>query len=388
MKERVRDDGATDSSDAEESFFRTLAEMIPQMVWTKDANGLNDYCNRRFIEYMGVTMDEFIHNSWIVAHPDDVERGQRVWREAVASGSPYETELRLRPKDRAEYRWFLVRAVPQLDADGRVCKWYGTTTDIDGQKRYAQQQEETVRILVELFSPGDLPVLDHVTLDAVYVPAEHLAKVGGDFYEAVMLRDGRLLFAIGDVAGHGLGAAVAMERARNAIVSAAIESRNPAVVLNNVNRALNLRPSAPFVTAIVGFLDPIRGGYTYASAGHNAPIVAGFEPIKGLQPRGGLCARMLPGGGVPLGVEADPEFTIVNGTLEPGAMLVLYTDGIVEFDRDQSSGERKLLASALRVVDEKMPRPAEAIRHLVLNGATPTDDVALLTLTFAPRTLR
>ena len=55
-----------------ESFFHTLAEMVPQMVWTKNADGVNDYCNRRFREYMGLTVDEFRDNSWIVAHPDGI----------------------------------------------------------------------------------------------------------------------------------------------------------------------------------------------------------------------------------------------------------------------------------------------------------------------------
>jgi PAS domain S-box-containing protein len=357
-----------------ESFFRTLAEMIPQMVWTKDANGLNDYCNQRFSDFMGITMDEFIHNSWIVAHPDDVAHGQAIWRASIAAGVPYETELRLKSKAHDEYRWFLVRAVPYHDTLGRVIKWFGTTTDIDDQKRYAQQQEETVRILVDLFSPTRLPTVAKVALDAVYVPAEHLAAIGGDFYEALVLRDGRLLFAIGDVAGHGLGAAVAMERVRNAIVTAAMDSRDPAVVLATVNRALTLRPQSPFVTAVVGFLDPDSGRFTYACAGHQAPILAAPDSP----------ARLLPYGGMPLGVDLDPVFPIYAGQLSPGDMLLLYTDGITEFRRDPAAGERLILSAAGRVLRERAPRPAEAIRQAVLGDESPSDDVALLTLTYSP----
>jgi PAS domain S-box-containing protein len=119
----------------DEPFFRTLVDMIPQMVWTKDANGVNDYCNRRFMEYMNVTMDEFVNNSWAIAHPDDVARGQAAWRLAVTTGTPYEAEIRLRPKHGLAYRWFLVRAVPHRDAAGRIDKWFGSTTDIDSQRR-------------------------------------------------------------------------------------------------------------------------------------------------------------------------------------------------------------------------------------------------------------
>jgi PAS domain S-box-containing protein len=357
-----------------ESFFRTLAETIPQMVWTKDANGLNDYCNQRFSDFMGITMDEFIHNSWIVAHPDDVARGQAVWRASIAAGVPYETELRLKSKGHEDYRWFLVRAVPYHDTLGRVIKWFGTTTDIDDQKRYSQQQEETVRILVDLFSPTGLPTLAKVALDAVYVPAEHLAAIGGDFYEALVLRDGRLLFAIGDVAGHGLGAAVAMERVRNAIVTAAMDSRDPSVVLTTVNRALTLRSHSPFVTALVGFLDPESGRFTYACAGHQAPVIAAPDSPP----------RLLPYGGMPLGVDLDPVFPTFAGQLDPGGMLLLYTDGITEFRRDAAAGERLMLSAVGRVLREHAQRPAEAIRQAVLGDESPADDVALLTITYDP----
>ena len=114
---------------------QTIIEQIPQMVWTKDARGVNDYCNRRFRDYMNLSVDEFINDSWIVVHPEDVSRGQAAWRAALATGTPYETELRLRPRNLQVYRWFLVRGVPQRDASGRVVRWFGTTTDIDAQRR-------------------------------------------------------------------------------------------------------------------------------------------------------------------------------------------------------------------------------------------------------------
>jgi PAS domain S-box-containing protein len=355
-----------------ESFFRTLAEKIPQMVWTKDANGINDYCNRRFREYMNLTVDEFVHNSWIVAHPDDAGRGQSVWKVAKERGAPYEVELRLRPKHSLEYRWFLVRAVPYRDRSGQVIKWFGTTTDIDDQKRYAQQHEEAVRVLSELFSPQDLPVLASLSLDALYVPAEHLAKVGGDFYETFVLPDGRLLVAIGDVAGHGLAAAMIMERVRNAIVMSSIDSDDPSWILKKVNRVLALRSQASFVTALVGVIDPRAGTFTYASAGHHGPVLA--EPERE--------AGSLPTGGVPLGVSDDPDFPTFLSAIAPNATLVLYTDGLTEFNRDIEDGERRLLAAAARVVRSGETRPAHAIQCEVLAGAQPIDDVALLTITF------
>jgi PAS domain S-box-containing protein len=149
--------GRTAPGDTVEPFFQSLVELIPQMVWTKDANGVNDYCNRRFIEYMNVTMDEFVHNSWAVAHPDDVARGQEAWRIAVTTGTPYEAEIRLRPKDSQTYRWFLVRAVPHRDATGRVDKWFGTTTDIDAQRRALEAMDFLSQTGATIAGAEDVP---------------------------------------------------------------------------------------------------------------------------------------------------------------------------------------------------------------------------------------
>jgi PAS domain S-box-containing protein len=155
--------GGTAPGGTIEPFFQSLVEMIPQMVWTKDANGVNDYCNRRFIEFMNVTMDEFVHNSWAVAHPDDVPRGQEAWRLAVATGTPYEAEIRLRPKHSHTYRWFLVRAVPHRDAAGRIDKWFGTTTDIDEQRRALEAMNFLSQSGAMLAGAEDVPeVLDRL----------------------------------------------------------------------------------------------------------------------------------------------------------------------------------------------------------------------------------
>ena len=143
---------------------QAIIEKIPQMVWTKDAEGRNDYCNARFLDYMNFTREEFVNNSWIVAHPDDVERGQTVWRASVAAGRAYETELRLAPKGVAAYRWFLVRAVPLRDASGRVVKWYGTTTDIDAQKRALEAMDFLAQSSSQLAGAEDVgTVLDRLS---------------------------------------------------------------------------------------------------------------------------------------------------------------------------------------------------------------------------------
>ncbi|HEY2476986.1 MAG TPA: SpoIIE family protein phosphatase [Candidatus Cybelea sp.] len=116
--------------------FRTIAEAMPQLVWTAAGDGAIDYFNQRWIDYAGVDFDEFRRRAQYagLVHADDVEEAMKRWNEALASGTPYEHEFRLRRSD-GSYRWFLSRAVPLFGRDGSVSRWVGTATEIDEQKR-------------------------------------------------------------------------------------------------------------------------------------------------------------------------------------------------------------------------------------------------------------
>ncbi|HYD98887.1 MAG TPA: PAS domain S-box protein [Alphaproteobacteria bacterium] len=117
-----------------ESRFRQLAEAMPAIVWTADAEGRTDYTNRRWADYTGLSTDAARTDNWgLVIHPDDLEPTLRAWEQARRDGQFFQMENRLR---RAEgvYRWHLARAVPARDAAGRVVKWYGTSTDIHDRK--------------------------------------------------------------------------------------------------------------------------------------------------------------------------------------------------------------------------------------------------------------
>ena len=160
-----------------------------------------------------------------------------------------------------------------------------------------RRKEQIVETLQQIYIPRAFPTVPGISFDAVYVPAEDDARVGGDWYDVFRLPDGRLAFSVGDVAGHGLHAAVTMGAIRQAIYVASLDSPDPAVVLRSVNRVLLLQ-QAGMATAIVGFLDPRTRVITYASAGHPPPLVAG--------PSG---ARFLEPGGIPLGILDDPLIT-------------------------------------------------------------------------------
>ncbi|WP_437592664.1 PAS domain-containing sensor histidine kinase [Sorangium sp. So ce1000] len=122
-----------------ENTRETLAEAIPQLVWTATPDGEFDYFNRRFTEYLGERPPSGA--AWTAAiHPEDVERVVARWKESFVSGDAYEIEYRMRRSD-GIYRWFLVRGLPLLDRTKRIVKWFGTCTDIQEQKIAAEERE-------------------------------------------------------------------------------------------------------------------------------------------------------------------------------------------------------------------------------------------------------
>ena len=119
--------------------FRFLAEAMPQLVWSTNAQGGVDYFNERWIEYTHLTVERMRHTGQKgVVHPDDVALTWERWSQALASGEAYEIEYRLRRASDGSYRWFIARAVPVRDAQGNVQRWIGTATDIDAQKRLSE----------------------------------------------------------------------------------------------------------------------------------------------------------------------------------------------------------------------------------------------------------
>ena len=123
---------------------RLLGEAIPQVVWTARPDGKTNYVNQRWYDYTGLSEAQMMSGEWpqLVIHPEEAAKAGSGWAEALSSRKAFELEVRMRRHD-GTYRWFLTRAVPLLNADGQVEKWFGTSTDIDDHKRTL---EEMVRI--------------------------------------------------------------------------------------------------------------------------------------------------------------------------------------------------------------------------------------------------
>jgi PAS domain S-box-containing protein len=144
----IREQAARVEAEAGERRYRSLAEAIPQMVWTADAGGRFDYYNRRWFEYSGLGENEsFEHHAWKhILHEEDAEATLTRWRGAVKSGEVYEIECRFRRASDGAFRWHLCRAIPLRKADGGIAKWFGTCTDIDDQKRSAESMREMQKL--------------------------------------------------------------------------------------------------------------------------------------------------------------------------------------------------------------------------------------------------
>lgn len=355
--------------------FQALAEAVPVIVWSAEPGGSIDWYSPRWYEYTGQTPEEALGWGWqAVPHPDDFLELMRKWPESLATGTPFEMEYRMRRHD-GVFHWFLTRIEPVRDDLGNVVRWYGSNVDIDAQKTALDRTKRVAQTLQEIFLPKTLPQKPALRMDAVYLPAERDALIGGDWFDAFEAPDGSIVFSIGDVAGHGLEASVILGRLRQAIFTLAFQGSDPAATLEELDRILRHQDPDTIVTALVGFVDLHRAEMTYASAGHPAPMIA---------LRNDTLARILPGGGLPLGTGFALDLHTHRVPIEPDAVVAVYTDGMLEFSRDILGTETKLRAAvALMVGNTRIARPAVAVQELVFDEMPTVDDAALLLMQFS-----
>jgi PAS domain S-box-containing protein len=115
--------------------LRLLTEAIPQQIWRADATGYVEYCNQHLRDYTGEKMADLAGESFFrILHPEDAPLYLQGWNAALAMGSRFEEEARVRRAD-GSYRWFLARSIPQRSEDGRIARWYGIHIDIEEQHR-------------------------------------------------------------------------------------------------------------------------------------------------------------------------------------------------------------------------------------------------------------
>jgi PAS domain S-box-containing protein len=118
-----------------ELHMRSLADTMPQIVWTSDLDGNVNYYNQRWFEYTGLTFEQTKNSGWSEAvHPDDLQRTIDQNTQQQKSGIALDIELRLKRGGDGEYRWHLARSVPMRNQAGEIVQWVGTSTDIHDKK--------------------------------------------------------------------------------------------------------------------------------------------------------------------------------------------------------------------------------------------------------------
>ncbi len=234
--------------------------------------------------------------------------------------------------------------------------------------RLYERERTTADALQRAMLPAHLPQLPDIRFSESYSAASESQRVGGDFYDAFELPDGRVALAIGDVTGHGLAAAVIMGEIRQALRAASFESAEPSAILDRASRLLVASGRTVFVTAIFGVLDPVSGRFAYATAGHPPPLL-----------HEGSSLRRLPGAGLPIGLR-DEEGVDFALRLRAPCTLVFYTDGLLEFARDIDDAERRIEAAMAELAGEEIDQLAGALMNAVLGEDVPTDDIAILTV--------
>jgi PAS domain S-box-containing protein len=354
--------------------LEALAESVPAIVLRTDPSGWINWYNHRWYSFTGQTREEAAGWGWQTAHhPEDFLRVMEEWPRALATGKPIEIEFRLRRYDGA-YHWHLARVEPMRDDKGKILSWYGTVVDIEAQKQALERTQRVAETLQEAFLPQQLPQRRALRLDATYVSAEEDARVGGDWYDAFDLPDGRMGVSIGDVTGHGLAASLAVGKLRQAIYTLARRLEDPSEVLAEVNVMLRAQEPGTFATALVAFIAPDGSSFAYATAGHPPPIVAHDAKAP---------AHALPCDGPPLGVLGSLELTTHTFRTASDMLLLFYTDGITEYGRDAVAGEMKLRSVTSSLVGNSIARPTKFIYEAVLEEKRPQDDIALLLLQFS-----
>ncbi|WP_328422493.1 SpoIIE family protein phosphatase [Micromonospora sp. NBC_00389] len=236
---------------------------------------------------------------------------------------------------------------------------------VEAQRSFDEEHRIAVTLQRSLL-PRRLPDVAGLDLAVRYEPASAQTEVGGDFYELVML-DGHLLLAIGDVAGHSLHAATVMAELRHAVRAYAVEGHQPGEILHRVNELMRTLLPAEIATLCVLLLHPPTGRVRLASAGHLPPVLSLDGKVEFVQ-------HLAPLLGVRAPRPADLEFV-----LPAGATLVFYTDGLIE-RRDATIDEGLAALAALSgTVDEDLD---QFCARLLVELAPPEiqDDVAVVVL--------
>ncbi len=317
------------------------------------------------------------------SHPDDRHLLFEAPAAALESREPFQVEQRIRVATGIGWATVLHRGEVVVEG-GEIVGIRGTTQDVtEGRASEAAllaahdrlvRERRAVQILQDTLIRPEFPMVEGYEIAAQYRPANADPEVGGDWYDAFVVPDGRLFLAIGDVSGHGIPAARLMAKLRHSTRAYALEDARP----DQISRALDgfldhfAKPDE-FATCALALLDPARGSVEMSLAGH-------FPPLR---VRDGRAAplEMSTGAMLGLGIAGDPDPRGVVD-LEPGDALVFFTDGLVE--RRGETLDERIARLGDGITSRGANQPLDAIVSSLiadaLHDGEPGDDMCVLAL--------
>jgi PAS domain S-box-containing protein len=239
--------------------------------------------------------------------------------------------------------------------------------------RAYERELSNVEMLQRNLLPDRLPRIEGIQLAAIYKPGG--ADVGGDWYDAIPLDGGRVGVAMGDVVGHGIGAAALMGQLRHAMRAYALEGHSPSGVLDRLDVVVRSLDGGQMATLLYLVMEEDHETVAYASAGHVPPLVISPE---------GEAEYLATAPNPPLGVFESPQHREKRTKLAPGSTIVLYTDGLVEergVSIDQGLEALRLAASQDSCHPDEL---CERLVNAMLAIHPANDDIAVLALRALP----
>ncbi|MBT1076955.1 SpoIIE family protein phosphatase [Geobacter grbiciae] len=353
-----------------------------------DPGGRVIWVNPAFTNLTGYTLEEIAGRGLGIlksgVHGEEFYRD--LW-ETIRAGKVWRGEMINRRKDGSLYPEAQT-ITPVVDEAGVVRHYVAIKEDVTERKRAQEALLENARMSCDMelarqiqgaLLPSAPPVVTGVRCAGRWVPAAH---VGGDYYDFFPRDDGSFDTVIADVSGHSVGAALIMTEARSVIRTQARSGGSPAAIVRSLNENLyeDLTRAELFTTMFYASYRPTSGILTYASAGHNPPLL--YRRAEG------RCLE-LDADGLILGVKPQVTFEEREVRLAPGDILLLYTDGITE--SDNGSGELFGIGRLSALLASLHGEEPEAVIEAVLSelaaftgGRPPADDICTVAVKITP----
>ena len=313
-----------------DQWYRSILDNTGAVIYIKDTQGRYQFINRLFEETFHISHDEIDGKTDYDLFPEETADSLRRIDEYVCQSGKTERVQEIVPHEDGLHHYISVK-FPLYNVQQKLTGIAGISTDITEQIR-AQQELQAAQAVQKLLYPESAPQVDGYDIAGRVCPAE---KVSGDYYDYIWLSPDRLVVAVGDVSGHGLGPALEMVETRSYLRAILRTEVRLDVVMECLNEFLyrDLRDSA-FVTLFLAEIDLKTDSFKYVGAGHQAELLK----------RDGSCIR-LKSTGLMLGIDSHVKYSCsACYLLQPEDLLLISTDGITEAlspEREMFGHDRK-----------------------------------------------